>query len=123
MGPTVVGESMHPIDRIAIADMNNDGKADIIATEERYPGEEPDANLWWFQQQADGVWQRNRIVTQYSINNLDITDIDKDGDIDILTAEHKGSALELQLWRNDGKGGFSKTILDTGKENHLGTSG
>jgi len=119
--PIVVGESKHPIDRIEIADVNGDKKADIIITEERYPGLEPDANFWWFSQSSPDDWQRNQIVEQFSINNLDITDFDKDGDIDLLTAEHKGEALELQLWRNDGKGNFSKTIIDTGKENHLGT--
>lgn len=119
--PTVVGESKHPIDRVEVADVNGDTKADIIVTEERYPGLEPDANFWWFGQKSLLEWERNQIVEQFSINNLDITDFDEDGDIDLLTAEHKGEALELQLWKNDGKGNFSKTILDTGKENHLGT--
>ncbi len=119
--PTVVGESIHPIDRVEVSDINGDNKTDIIVTEERYPGLEPDANFWWFEQKDLATWERQKIVTQFSINNLDITDIDKDGDTDLLTAEHKGEALELQLWKNDGKGNFSKTILDTGKENHLGT--
>lgn len=119
--PTVVGQSKHPIDRVAVADVNGDQKADIIVTEERYPGLEPDANFWWFGQKSLNDWERNQIVEQYSINNLDITDIDGDGDTDLLTAEHKGKVLELQLWKNDGLGNFTKTVLDTGKENHLGT--
>lgn len=115
-----VGLSEHPIDRVKVADVNGDKKADIIVTEERYPGLEPDANIWWFGQQGLDTWERNRITTQYSTNNLDILDIDTDGDTDLLTAEHKGEQLELQLWYNDGKGNFSKTLVDTGKENHLG---
>ncbi|NAS12312.1 FG-GAP repeat domain-containing protein [Poritiphilus flavus] len=118
---THIGESEHPIDRVEIADVNGDGKADVIVTEERYPGLEPDANLWWYGQQTLQSWERNRIATQYSSNNLDIADIDQDGDIDLLSAEHKGEKLELQLWYNDGKGSFSKKVIDTGKENHLGT--
>ncbi|MGB6152938.1 MAG: VCBS repeat-containing protein [Pricia sp.] len=117
----IVRRSQHPIDRIEVADVNGDAKADIICTEERYPGEEPDANFWWFAQEGPTQWKSNKITSQYSINNLDITDFDHDGDIDLLTAEHKGPTLELQLWNNDGKGNFSKTVIDTGKENHLGT--
>ncbi|WP_197496196.1 FG-GAP repeat domain-containing protein [Maribacter hydrothermalis] len=118
---TIVGNSEHPIDRIAISDVDGNAKADIVITEERYPGLEPDASIWWYGQLASNNWHRNKISTQFSSNNLDIKDIDNDGDIDILTAEHKGSTLEMQLWENNGKGMFSKTILDTGKENHLGT--
>ena len=119
----VVGHSEHPIDRIEVADITGDGKAEIIVAEERYPGLEPDGHLFWFQQpgKAGQPWERHSMVQQYSINNLDIADMDDDGDIDIITAEHKGPNLELQLWKNDGKGKFTKQVLDKGKENHLGT--
>ncbi|RMH52401.1 MAG: VCBS repeat-containing protein [Bacteroidetes bacterium] len=116
-----IGISNHPIDRVEVADLNGDGRADIIVAEERWPGEEPDGNLFWYEQPASGVWIRHHIVTQYSMNNLDVADLDGDGDVDLITAEHKGPRLELQLWRNDGTGTFTKLVLDTGKENHLGT--
>ena len=120
-----VGKSNHPIDRVEIADLNNDGRADIIVAEERYPGLEPDGSLFWFEQTtSDGTspkWNRHAVVTQYSMNNLDIGDLDFDGDIDLVTAEHKGHALETQWWVNDGSGGFTKSIIDLGKESHLGT--
>ncbi|MDD4224868.1 MAG: VCBS repeat-containing protein [Mariniphaga sp.] len=119
----VVGRTNHPADRIEIADLNGDQRADIIVAEERYPGKEPDGNLFWYEQPEDkeGEWIRHWVVTQYSMNNLDVADMDHDGDIDLLTAEHKGPDLELQLWENNGKGEFIKHILDTGKESHLGT--
>lgn len=120
---TVVGEGLNPLDRFGVADLNGDERADIVVTEERYPGEEPDGNFWWFEQPAttEGAWKRHRIVTQYSMNNLDLADMDGDGDVDLITNEHKGPKLELQLWTNDGAGNFSKEVLDQGKENHLGT--
>lgn len=120
---TVVGKSNHPIDRIEIADINGDGKADIIMTEERYPGLEPDGSLFWYAQPQNNKteWTQNEVVKQYSMNNLDVADMDGDGDMDIITAEHKGKALETQLWTNDGKGNFTKTVIGTGKESHLGT--
>jgi hypothetical protein len=118
-----IGRTNHPADRIEIADVNGDNRADIIVAEERYPGKEPDGNLFWYEQppETKDDWKRHWIVTQYSMNNLDIVDMDKDGDIDLLTSEHKGPNLELQLWENNGKGEFTKKLLDTGKESHLGT--
>ncbi|MEM6800104.1 MAG: VCBS repeat-containing protein [Bacteroidota bacterium] len=119
----VLGESKYPIDRIELADLNGDEHLEIVVAEERYPGLEPDASIYYYKRtaQADKSWRRMLILTQYSSNNLDLADVDEDGDIDILTGEHKGKRLELQLWKNDGKANFTKVILDKGKENHLGT--
>ena len=118
-----VGQSVHPIDRVAVADLNNDGQAEIIMTEERYPGLEPDAHLYWFSYTSSpqAQWQRHTVVEQYSMNNLDLADLDHDGDLDIITNEHKGPSLELQVWENDGQARFTKKAIDQGKENHLGT--
>ena len=119
---TEIGKTNHPIDRVEIADVNGDLKADIVISEERYPGKEPDANLFWFENPKSGEsWQRHWIVTQYSMNNLDVKDLDADGDKDLVTSEHKGATLALQVWENDGKGTFVKHQLDKGKEAHLGT--
>ncbi len=118
-----VGTTNHPADRFAVADINGDKKADIIVTEERWPGIEPDGNIFWYEQPMDknAPWERKLVATQYSTNNLDVMDFDADGDIDLITAEHKGPNLELQSWLNDGEGNFTKKIIDTGKESHLGT--
>lgn len=81
------------------------------------------ASNLWFEQSAsnNGAWQRHLIVQQYSMNNLDVADLDGDGDIDVVTNEHKGPDLAVQWWENDGHGKFTKHIIDIGRENHLGT--
>jgi len=97
---------------------------DIVATEERWPGKEADANLYWFERPViddGGLWIKHLIYTGYSMNNLDVADLDRDGDMDIITSEHKGSVLNMLLFENNGKGVFTKQILDQGKESHLGT--
>ncbi len=119
-----IGISNHDIDRIEVGDLNGDKKLDIAISEERYPGLEPDANLFWYQQPANnptGNWQRHRITTQYSMNSLDIADIDGDGDIDLVTNEHKGPNSQTQIWENNGRGEFNMILIDKGKESHLGT--
>ncbi len=117
----VIGQTNHAIDRVEIADLTGNGIADVVVTEERWPGLEPDGNLFWYEQDSSDEWKRHRVVTQYSMNNLDVRDVDDDGDMDLVTAEHKGPDLELQLWENDGSGQFKKIVLDRGKELHLGT--
>lgn len=117
------GNTKFDADRIAVADMNGDRKLDVVVTEERSPGPDPDASLFWFEQPTDPKqkdWSRHSVVTQYSLNNLDVADMDSDGDQDIITAEHKGPAPRLQVWQNDGKGNFRASQIDKGKESHLG---
>ncbi len=114
-----------------LADMNGDGRLDLIVSEERYWGLEPNANLYWFQQPDDLTeeWPRNTVVTQYSMNNLDAADMDRDGDVDLLTNEHRMPRGDMampeiertQIWENDGTGSFTKHDVDTGKESHLGS--
>jgi hypothetical protein len=115
-----VGNTQYATDRVEAGDLNGDGRTDVVVSEERYPGLEPDASLWVYLQ-TDTGFVRQSIVTQYSMNNLDLADFDLDGDLDIVTGEHKGKALSTQLWINDGTGSFRMQEIDRGKESHLGT--
>jgi hypothetical protein len=56
------------------------------------------------------------------LNNLDVADMDLDGDFDIITCEHKGpkGQFRLQVFENDGMGRFTEHLADRGKESHLG---
>ncbi|MBD3289680.1 hypothetical protein GF337_12815 [candidate division KSB1 bacterium] len=116
-----IGMTVNAIDRVEIADLDNDGMVDVAVAEEQFPPKGPTAYLFWFEQKKDGNWERHTVVEQWSLHNLDAGDIDQDGDIDLVTCEHKGDDLKLQVWENDGDGNFSEVLLDQGKESHLGT--
>ncbi|MBK8881628.1 MAG: VCBS repeat-containing protein [Bacteroidales bacterium] len=117
------GTAVNAIDRIEIADFNGDGKADIAVSEEMWPGFEPLANLLIFTNPGkdyNAKWDRGILFTGYSINNLDAGDIDRDGDTDLITCEHKGKEFRLLLFENDGRGKFTMHLADRGHESHLG---
>ncbi|MFX0145985.1 MAG: FG-GAP repeat domain-containing protein [Candidatus Hodarchaeota archaeon] len=106
-------------DRFAAADINGDGRLDIVVSEETRLDT---ASTYWFEQPADpksANWPRRKITTQFTTNSMDVADMDGDGDMDVITGEHRGTE-ELAIWENDGKGRFTKHVVDRGKENHLG---
>lgn len=119
-----VGKVVNHADRFEIADFNGDGKDDIAVSEEMYPGLEPLAGLYVFFNPGKSEkieWTPRKLFTCFSINNLDAADLDKDGDIDLVTCEHKGKEYRLLLFQNDGKGNFTMLSPDKGHESHLGT--
>jgi hypothetical protein len=119
-----IGITVNSIDRIELADFDGDGKLDIAVVEELYPGLEPLAHLYTFKNSGkpkEDNWVKSIHFTGFSNNNLDVADLDKDGDIDIVTGEHKGKTYPTLIFENNGKGIFTQRILDTGKESHLGT--
>jgi len=121
--PHSVGLTEFHGDKVIPSDVNGDGRLDLVVTEELWPGLEPDANMYWFEAPEDSKywnWVRHDIVTQYSMNNLDVADLDLDGDPDIVTCEHKGPNEKLQIWENNGYGHFREHLIDQGKESHAG---
>jgi hypothetical protein len=119
-----VGKTIKAADRFEIADINGDGKADIIVSEEMYPGLEPEANIFVYTNPGNPNtenWARKSIITTWSVNNLDVADLDNDGDNDIVSNEHKGTDYRRLIFENDGKGNFTMFSPDKGHESHLGS--
>jgi hypothetical protein len=119
----LVSDEVRVVDRVEIADLNGDGKLDIAIAEERYPGLEPNSNLRVFLAGNDpgsDPWEQRIVVTQWSMNNLDAVDMDQDGDVDLVTNEHKGTEHKTEIYLNDGKAYFTPQLVGTGHEMHLG---
>ncbi len=112
-------------DRFAVADINLDGRRDVVVSTEEYP-HSGEAYLYWFEAPeypATESWTRHQIppgMQHDSLNSLDVADMDSDGDIDLVTGEVFGD-LQVKIWENDGTGVFTEHLVDSGHESHLGT--
>ena len=103
--------------KVEVADIDNDGRNDVIR---RGSGDE---SLVWYKYSKDGTFIKHVVIrdTLFDGDRIVLADIDRDGDIDLITGEHKGPDKKIQIWENDGKGNFTAHLVDKGKESHLGT--
>src|SRR2546425_1058727 len=111
-----------PGDRIASADIDHDGRPDIIVTEANLGAS--GNSLFWFAQPADlrnGNWTRRVVARdQASLNSMDVADMNGDGKIDIITGEYRGDR-RVSIWQNvDNGASFTEHIVSSGQESFLG---
>ncbi|MHC1769399.1 MAG: FG-GAP repeat domain-containing protein [Verrucomicrobiia bacterium] len=107
-------------DRCEAADLNGDGRVDIVVTEEN-AGKAADALACWWEHPAppNAKWRRHTISTQFTMNSMDVADMDHDGDPDLILAEHRGPR-RIAVWENSGRGSFAERLVGEGHESHLG---
>lgn len=117
-----VGEVPKWVDRAELADVDGDGRLDVVVSVEN--GATSGAGTYWFQAPLDPVtqtWARRTIAIQGSTNSMSVADVDGNGSIEVVTGEHKGQ-LRVRIWRSaDGGQTWANIVVDSGKESHLGT--
>lgn len=108
-------------DRAEMADINGDGRLDIITASEN--GSADEAQTFWFETPMDPTqmaFTRRMIADQGSTNSLSVADMDGDGRPEVITGEHRG-ALRVRIFKTRDNGQtWTDTLVSSGKESHLG---
>ncbi len=98
----------HDISNFAVADMDNDGKSDIIARQ--------DNGTYWYKNKGDleldmtPRFMRNEVQWNASDYVL-LEDISGDSQLDLVTLQHKSDGVGLYYASNDGSGNFFTEVL------------
>jgi hypothetical protein len=111
-------------DRNRLADINGDGKLDVVVGFEAISKA---GKLAWYEQRhsATSKWQEHEISYVTGPMSLDVEDMDNDGDVDIVVGEHNVAnppKARLYIFENaDGKGSTWKShTVFSGDEHHDG---
>jgi hypothetical protein len=128
----VIGESAPWMDRVALADVNKDGRLDFVCSIERQHGIIADS-LYWFEAPAGPLsqpWRRHLIARHRSVNSMEVTDVDSDGAVDLVVAEHTDlqksdgakDNLTLIYFNREGGRRWVPQVVERGTHSsHLGT--
>jgi hypothetical protein len=129
--PHLMGASLHWFDRVAIADIDADGRPDIVYTEETQDWDY-NARIGWLSAPADykkGNWSNHAVAVLRSVNSLDVHDVDGDGRLDLIVGEHTDmrtgqvapdTFTGVIFNRADGRRTVEPIEIG-GRSNHLGT--
>ena len=106
-GTTIASISSEGLACIASADMDNDGKPDIVATD----WESDDVLL--YRNQGEGMFEEVQVTEENfdGVAGLKLTDINGDGHIDIMVESIHSPTLHW--YANNGEGGFSEGMFIT----------
>jgi hypothetical protein len=111
--------SWHPDAVVKTGDFNGDGRLDVVATASEAP-----YHLSWFEAPSDpknGPWKEHVIDGSVDFaHGIAVADMDRDGDLDVVTAEmHQSQRDRVLVYLNNGNGAnwSRQVVAATGSHN------
>ena len=97
--PIVISSGTFPISRIEMKDLNLDGRIDVLGGggEIFGPFDSAPNLLFWLENMGEALFSEPSIISSKveNVKDIFVTDIDADGDQDILTASHDNGRIDL----------------------------
>ena len=84
-----------------IADLNGDGYLDIFNAEMRFGEGNPDSEIRILLGDGEGNFKKETVATGFGVHEGKLTDLDGDGDLDVLGKPYSWQAPRLDIWLNE----------------------
>ena len=97
---------------LQVLDLNGDGHLDIFCAEMNLKDANPNAAVYSLLGDGKGNFEEHVVVSGYGNHESRATDLDGDGDVDILGKPYNWKTPRLDLWLNEG-GAFEWNVPDT----------
>lgn len=114
----VVAEHIARVSDVRCGDMDGDGDNDLVAVQFGYD----DGETRWVENLGNWQFKSHILQTLSGPINCELTDIDHDNDLDIITIVSQ-EWEETYLFINDGKGHFNARLLYGASNDDFGSSG
>ena len=113
----VVADKIARVSDVRAGDLNGDGKNDLAVAQFGYD----DGETRWIENLGNWKFKSHILQNLSGPINVEIDDIDKDGDLDIISLVSQ-EWEEIYCFMNDGKGNFTSKLLYGSSNEDFGSS-
>jgi hypothetical protein len=109
----IAGDATHPRS-CAVGDIDGDGDVDVLTCSPAHGFPEHHGLIYWWERQPNRSWLQHLVTEDfYGAKRLNVADVDRDGDLDVLAAAYYGDEnVSPEGWRNGRYAWFENVSRD-----------